>query len=244
MDHESKPMALVRYGVMGHVGEFRFEEFLSPAPERGHKVVIQSDRGIELGEVLLRLDPAQVRLPDPGQDRARLLRVAGTDELARFRRSEQLCAERLVQCREILEQGDWPVEILDVEALLSVDTIVLHCLCPDDFEPSILRAQFRTECGFDVLFEPANWASQQSPAPDVEPRPSPSREQRCGDCDCSGQGCGSRGGGRLESEAVAEDVPGSGAGCSTQSHQGCSSCGLSKWRSAGAGANSRAARVH
>jgi len=239
MDHVAEPVVLVRYGVMGHVGEFRPEAGLDRALERGQRVVIQSDRGIELGEVLLRLDPPELQPPDPDRGSARLLRVAGTDELASFRRSEELCAERLVQCREILEQGDWPVELLDVEPLLGAETIVLHCLYLDDFEPSVLRARFRSECGFDVLFEPLNPAFQRQPAT-AEETPSPSStKSRCGDCDCAGDGCGSRGGSRPAIEA--DEDRGPKAGCGTQAHQGCSSCGISKWLSSGTRAEAQEA---
>ncbi len=241
MEDESELVALVRYGVMGHVGEFRVETGLDPALERGQQVVIQSDRGIELGEVLLRLDPPELQPPDPDRVRARLLRVAGTEELASFRRSEQLCAERLGQCLEILEQGGWPVELLDVEPLLGADTIVLHCLCLDDFEPSVLRARFRAECGFDVLFEPLNPAFPQPPATDVEARPPSSTKSKCGDCDCAGSGCGSKKASQPGLETGSEVDHGARGGCGTQSHQGCSSCGISKWHSAGAGATSHEA---
>src|SRR5438552_717397 len=91
---------LIRYGIMGHVGRFRaWPEWDAPLPlERSQVVVIQTDRGIELGEVLIRVDesatPDRSRQegpaagPDadadePGMaDRPRVLRLAGPEDLA------------------------------------------------------------------------------------------------------------------------------------------------------------------
>ncbi len=47
---------LIRYGVMGHVGRFRALPESGASAGRGEIVVIQSDRGIELGEILIGLD--------------------------------------------------------------------------------------------------------------------------------------------------------------------------------------------
>ena len=55
---------LIRYGVMGHVGRFpAIAECDSPFA-RGQLVVIQSDRGQELGEVLVTVDGKAV----PGEN--------------------------------------------------------------------------------------------------------------------------------------------------------------------------------
>ena len=49
------PDYLVRYGLMGHVGRFSLDPETDQEPQRGHTVVIRTDRGLELGEVLARL---------------------------------------------------------------------------------------------------------------------------------------------------------------------------------------------
>ena len=59
---------LIRYGVMSHVGRFSALPARDTSLERGQLVVIQTDRGVELGEVLIALDgqsaPARDGLED------------------------------------------------------------------------------------------------------------------------------------------------------------------------------------
>ena len=52
---EQEPAYLVRYGLMGHVGRFPLDlgTRLDARIERGQTVVILTDRGVELGEVLV-----------------------------------------------------------------------------------------------------------------------------------------------------------------------------------------------
>src|SRR5271156_5341123 len=47
---------LIRYGVMSHVGRFPVLPTCDRSLERGQLVVIQTDRGLELGEVLIATD--------------------------------------------------------------------------------------------------------------------------------------------------------------------------------------------
>ena len=58
---------LIRYGVMRHVGRFSALSVGESSLERGQLVVIQTDRGVELGEVLIALDgkPDPCGRPDP-----------------------------------------------------------------------------------------------------------------------------------------------------------------------------------
>ena len=44
------PSVVIRYGIMGYLGQFRHN--LQPPPARGRNVVVRTDRGVELGEVV------------------------------------------------------------------------------------------------------------------------------------------------------------------------------------------------
>ncbi len=77
-----EPAYLIRYGVMGYVGRFRASPDGIGPLERGQSVVIQTDRGVELGEVLIPLDEAG----DSRVGEQRVLRAAGPDDLDRSRR--------------------------------------------------------------------------------------------------------------------------------------------------------------
>ena len=61
------PCCLIRYGVMSYVGRFSAAGVSDAVLERGRLVVIQTDRGLELGEVLSVLDGRSA----PGQDEPR-----------------------------------------------------------------------------------------------------------------------------------------------------------------------------
>src|SRR4051812_42126306 len=57
------PAYLVRYGLMGHVGRFALDPDGDEVPRRGQSVVIRTDRGLELGEVLTHLAAPPPRTP-------------------------------------------------------------------------------------------------------------------------------------------------------------------------------------
>lgn len=137
-------------------------------------------------------------------------------------RSGSICAE------EILDEEGWPLELIDVETLLDQDTTVIHYLGPRNLDLAPLRARFRSSSGFDVVFEPAGL----DPGPQLAgPAPPTGRgaANRCGDCDCSGGGCGTTTAEALAiPEAGSRTEDSSTEPCGQSAHQGCSSCGISK----------------
>jgi PSP1-like protein len=243
---------LVRYGLMGHVGRFLLDSGMDRTleMERGQAVVIQTDRGLELGEVLVPLGPSSsarhnggrlqeggvvgssARAPGSDLDRPKLLRPAGPTDLENARRSEVLRAERFAFCRRILGEGGWPMELIDVEPLLDQNTMVLHVLGPRDLDLALLRAEFRSLSDFDVLFEPAG----SGPGSEIESSPGRSapphgRIGGCGDCDCSVGGCGAppENVSASAQAAVSRTGESSSGSCEASSHSGCASCGVTKW---------------
>ena len=255
---EQDPAYLVRYGLMGHVGRFPLDlgRRLETKIERGQAVVILTDRGVELGEVLVapgRSSPPRdnasgsregealgslTRAADADlnhdPDRPRLLRLAAPADLEDARRSEGLRAERFTLCQRILGDGGWTIDLIDVEPLLDQNTTVLHVLGSLDLNLATLRAEFRSRSDFDVLFEPAGSSPGLARGTAVAPEHSPSIQEpvrRCGDCDCSDGGCGATASARkVSTAAVATPKNDSPASCGvSSSHSGCASCGVSKW---------------
>ena len=241
------PSYLVRYGLMGHVGWFSLDPETDQVPQRGQTVVIRTDRGLELGEVLARLaasssnrpadhggdkggvDQGPARSPALDPDRPGLLRPAWPEDRERARSLESLRHEQFAVCRRILEEGGWPLDLLDVELLLDSSTTVLHVLGAGDLDLALLRARFRSLTDFDILFESIG----QESALDHEAAASqlPSSSNRCGDCNCSEGGCGSGSGSSsasVQATRANEAEPGSSS-CETSSHSACSSCGVSRW---------------
>jgi PSP1 C-terminal conserved region len=226
---------LIRYGVMRHVGRFPAPSCRDASLERGQLVVIQTDRGVELGEVLITVDgkaaPARNGPGDTASaasvpiDSPQVLRVASPDDLMCSRRAEELRSSRFSLCQRILREGDWPWELIDVEPLLDGRATVLHYLGPHQLDVAPLRAQFRVECDIDVVLEPVG------NDPDGELSAGDAHDEGtgggCESCACSdGGGCG-----RPAASGPANDRAGSVSaevGCNSSSHSGCSSCGISR----------------
>ena len=233
---------LIRYGVMRHVGRFSAMPAHDRSLERGQLVVIQTDRGVELGEVLIAVNaPAPPASDGPrdttsgatGVDRtdsvrinsSRLLRVAGGDDLSLARSAEELRSGRFSLCQRILREGNWPWELVDVEPLLDGRATVLHYLGPRQLDVAALRARFRVECDIDVVLEPVgNDLDSEPSAGDLD---DDGEGGGCGSCGCSdGGGCGST---LARVPAGDHSLPEpAGSGCAPKSHSGCSSCGISR----------------
>ena len=139
---------LIRYGAMGHIARFRAWPQSGGPFHRGQAVVIQSHRGMELGEVLIRID--ETALPEsngalehpetitPAGSRPigepRVLRAAGSEDLACAEQIVALRSDRFARCQRIFEEEGWPWELVDVEPLLDGNATVLHYLGPHQLD--------------------------------------------------------------------------------------------------------------
>jgi hypothetical protein len=224
---------LVRYGLMGHIGRFLVAPELRGALERGQAVVIKTDRGVELGEVLARLGPASglsETTAGPRGDRGdscltegcesvrpRLLRLAGPTDLDSARRALELRAERFTLCQGIVQEGDWPLELIDVELLPNLTTTVLHYLDlgPGHLELASLRALFQSSCGLDVIFQPLH-SNLECRALADQPDLGDGKLTGCGNCDCFSRGCA------LVRSALNSEV--AAPPCAQMTPSRCSSC--------------------
>jgi hypothetical protein len=234
---------LIRYGTMGHVGRFPAPEHTQTSFPRGQAVVVQTDRGVELGEVLTGVEvaaasPAHAHAPGPHDEttvdgspgpqtdvRQRIMRAAGPDDLASAMRSSQSRSERFTTCERILADENWPWPVIDVEPLLDGQTTVIHYIGPADADVTALRARFRAELDLDVTLEAVG------AEPDDEPNALADAEKSGGGCGSCGSSNGG-GGGTAKAESHdghGHDHTGNGAsGCSTSSSKGCASCGISQ----------------
>jgi hypothetical protein len=232
---------LVRYGVMSHVGRFSASHVREILLERGQVVVVQTDRGIELGEILIVVDGPSDEATDRPTDRpltspeheltqansSCVLRVASPDDLTRSLDAKETRIHRLALCEQILRDSDWPWPLVDVEPLLDARLTVLHYLGPHHIDVAPLRARFRVECDFDVIFEPVGDDT-------AEERDSPGEQLEnpgvggCGTCDCSRDGgCGRP---APTPNGPKEQHKHAASGCSSESHSGCASCGISRMK--------------
>jgi len=223
---------------MGHVGRFS-GSFAYDAPfQRGQAVVIETERGVELGEVLTMVDAAGTPAWRAGSDgggvegdddshrlqerkRPEVLRLATADDIARVHPGAQEQTGHFQLCQRVLQQFDWPWELIDVETLLDGHTLVLHYLGPHELDAAEFRAWFRTAHDLDVLFEPAG--SDES-SQTTSSAPGDTNGHGCGASGCGHGGCGNGvDAGKVSAEPSAAS---SAHGCGTSTHSGCSSCGI------------------
>ena len=232
---------LIRYGVMGQVGRFVTLPGAGAQFERGDIVVIQSHRGLELGEILIPHDsPASARSggdhppasgngqksgPAPGFEQPRVLRLAGQEDLACIQIAQEKRANLLTLCQRVLEEENWPCELIDVELLLDGSATVLHYLGPQQMDVSLVRARFRGAYGLDVVLQPAG-TDLDRPAELDERAQQEGDRTGCGSCDCgAGGGCGTA--------TAPRAVRGTQSAASSTNpsipspHAGCATCGIS-----------------
>ena len=114
-------MYLVRVGAMGHIGRF------TPADafhyDRGRRVIVRTQRGLEIGEVLAQVDSeAQVEGDGP------LLRAMTVEDDLLEQRLLKNRHEAFETCAARLEELQLPVQLMDVEHLFDGQTLMFYFL--------------------------------------------------------------------------------------------------------------------
>jgi nitrite reductase (NADH) small subunit/3-phenylpropionate/trans-cinnamate dioxygenase ferredoxin subunit len=177
---------LVRFGAMGHVGKFR-----APEPvgcHRGDRVVVQSSRGLEIGEVLLTAEPDSALMagqPDSGV----LVREFTEDDAVKERllRDGQLRA--FDACRQLLADRNMPVELVDAEQLFDGQTLIFYFL--GDPPPALahITAELARAYETQVQFRPLG-SGLESPCGTGCGSEGGHACGNCGDGDCGAGECG------------------------------------------------------
>jgi cell fate regulator YaaT (PSP1 superfamily) len=115
---------IVRHGAMRFLGEFDPE---GGTYVRGQEVVVRTDRGLELGQVLCPATPRAVELiGEPTHGRiVRALTELDREERARMREVEQ---RELETCTRFVQQRRLQMELVDVEHLFGGERIIFYFL--------------------------------------------------------------------------------------------------------------------
>jgi cell fate regulator YaaT (PSP1 superfamily) len=112
---------LVRYGTVPEVARFRSAEPLS----RGAAVVVQTQRGLQLGTVLERERATAAAVDD---DEPQVERLAEATDLATAQRLQRDCeTEFAVWCERIAE-WELSLELVDLEWTLDRSKLILYVL--------------------------------------------------------------------------------------------------------------------
>ncbi|HNX26413.1 MAG TPA: regulatory iron-sulfur-containing complex subunit RicT, partial [Phycisphaerae bacterium] len=158
---------VVRYGVMQFVGEFRHN--LAVVPTIGSKVVVRTERGVELGEVLMPVfrtedgcgscvrkitgEHLQKYLSKCGPEhpfrrQGKVLRTANQQDIIDFRHLSLSADEAAKFCRENIARFKLNMKLVKVEHLLGGGRIIFYFTAEQrvDFRELVktLAGQFRT----------------------------------------------------------------------------------------------------
>src|SRR5690242_15465026 len=111
---------IVRHGSMRFLGEFDPE---NSAYARGQEVVIRSERGLEVGQVLCPATPRAVELiSEP--TRGRIVRVLTESDRAERQRLREVEQRELETCSRFVQQRRLQMELVDVEHLFGGERII------------------------------------------------------------------------------------------------------------------------
>jgi cell fate regulator YaaT (PSP1 superfamily) len=115
---------IVRHGAMRFLGEFDPD---GGTYARGQEVVVRTERGLELGQVLCPADPRAVELiGEPTRGRiVRPLTPQDREERQRLREVEQ---RELETCARFVQQRRLQMELVDVEHLFGGERIIFYFL--------------------------------------------------------------------------------------------------------------------
>ncbi len=115
---------IVRHGAMRFLGEFDPENHLYA---RGDEVVVRTERGHEVGQVLCTANPKALEsLTEP--TRGRLVRTLTERDRQERQRLEQLERVEMETCERFVAQRRLLMELVDVEHLFGGERIVFYFL--------------------------------------------------------------------------------------------------------------------
>ncbi|HOA74179.1 MAG TPA: regulatory iron-sulfur-containing complex subunit RicT [Phycisphaerae bacterium] len=155
------PTTAVRYGKMGYIGEFTHDRDL--VFTCGGKVVIQTDRGIEIGEQVsltcsgceksVSREQMRAYAKASGNDSYRLknghiLREATPGDLAELRHINEAIFDKIQTCRRLAQALNLPMKIVDAEHIFGGERIIFYFMAEDriDFRELVrqLAREFQT----------------------------------------------------------------------------------------------------
>jgi cell fate regulator YaaT (PSP1 superfamily) len=119
------PKFLVRHGAMRFLGEFT--SAAASAVRRGDTVIVRTDRGQEVGEVLCPATPQAVSaIPEP--TRGDILRVATADDRAKIAHLRDIQRKEFAAAEGLIARHRLAMQLVDVEHLFGGERIIFYFL--------------------------------------------------------------------------------------------------------------------
>ena len=118
-------LLLVRHGVMRFLGEFAAPPSLSV--RRGDVVVIRTERGLEVGDVLCPSSPQALSvIPDP--TKGEIVRLATTDDKSRIAQLEILKRQQFTMAEKLVVDHRLAMQLVDIEHVFGGERLVFYFL--------------------------------------------------------------------------------------------------------------------
>jgi nitrite reductase/ring-hydroxylating ferredoxin subunit len=180
VDWRDASRCLVRYGAMAWTGYFRYRSAEPLELRHGERVLIETPRGIEVGETLspLTADPPRNDVGKVIRPTGELLRKLTSMESFEHVRGQRdagrqaLIQELLAEASHRTAERGVAVDLVDGELLFHGKTLVLYFLGPPTDDLGVIASELSQAREFNVLFN-----SILEVAPPVAA------------CGCSGGGC-------------------------------------------------------
>lgn len=165
---------MIRYGAPGWVGLFGTVDRV--ACTHRDRVVVKTNRGLELGEVLA--DPTDARSASTdAQPTGEVVRVADSGEIEAHGQRVNGLVDRLIgQAQGLLDQRDLPITVVDGEVLFDRESAVLYFLGDSHPDAGPLVTDVAREHGLERI----------ELQPMIDP---PAEAGGCGKPGCGGGGC-------------------------------------------------------
>lgn len=146
------PSYVVRHGLLGHVGRFRCAAEHDSRLPRGQRIVCETSRGLEVGEVLLCVDDADDSdSPVLAGTIQRAVSVADDLLIARQFRYQQ---EAYAECVQLLAERGVAAVLVDVEHLFDGQSLYFYFLGTPPDEAEELTAALTERYEATVRFRP------------------------------------------------------------------------------------------
>ena len=116
---------IVRHGVMRFLGNF--EPTADAVYRRNHDVIIETERGLEVGEVLCDSTPRAMEfIEEP--TKGRIVRVLNDADREQLLRGQEREADAFLRCGDFIRERRLQMELVDVEQLFGGDRLIFYFL--------------------------------------------------------------------------------------------------------------------
>ncbi len=136
-----KKYMLIRYGRMSTLGFFEHHE--TQIPKLPSRVIVKTDRGLELGELAgqlcpykagqFKLNPEQIKkyFDDSNIDLSveptgKFIRYATPDDISEQRHLQKIAEEEIKTCRRFVKELNLPMKIVDAEHIFGGERIIFY----------------------------------------------------------------------------------------------------------------------